>query len=70
MPTEQQEQEAAKDLAQRVQALNVELKALLEKHRLSLGSEAFLLPDGCIGSRAVIVDPDQAQKDEGLVKPE
>lgn len=49
-------QEQAKDIEKRAKSLNAELIPLLKKYQLDIGSVAFLLPDGRVGSRVQVID--------------
>ena len=48
--------EQQKELQQRTQDFNAELMPLLKKYRFGLGASAFLLPDGRIAARTVLLD--------------
>lgn len=61
------EQEAKQqDLDRRIKGFNEELSPLLGKYNLSLGSIAFVTPDGRIASQPHLFDADQVKKaDQG-----
>lgn len=59
-PTQADIEAAQKDLADRIKHFNEELIPLLGKYRVGLGASAFLLPDGRIGAKPVLVDDSKA----------
>lgn len=44
------------DVKERIRKLNEELIPLLSKHKLGLGAEPFIRPDGGISARPVLID--------------
>jgi len=48
--------EETEELQKRVESLNADLVPLLGKYKLGLGAQAFLMPDGRVGARAVFMD--------------
>lgn len=53
---------AANDYPKRAARFQEEFRLLLSKHRIGLRAEAFLMPDGRIGTRMSIVDADKIEK--------
>lgn len=65
MPEEQKRQPAPEDdLQKRIEGFNEEIKPILGKYELMIGSEAGLSPDGRIGSRVVLVSSRNLPKEK------
>ena len=65
MPEQKQMSEAEQaELADRTQKFQQELGVLLGKYKLGLGAQAFLLPNGTVSAKPVLVNAPEEKAEE------